>query len=110
MMRNLTELLLKSLGHKVISFKNSKDTIDFCNNNKNKIDILLTDVIIPDINGMKLKRIIEAENIGIKTILMSGYSKNIIAEHGVLKENINFISKPFTMIEIKEEIQRVISK
>ena len=112
MMRNLTEIMLRRIGHKVNPFKTSKDAIDFCNNynNKNKIDLLLTDVIIPDMNGVKLKKIIEEENIGIKTILMSGYSKNIIAEHGILKEEINFINKPFTIKDIENEIQKVLSK
>ena len=107
MMRNLTELMITSIGHKVTAFKNSKDAIKFCNDSTNKLDILFTDVIIPDMNGMKLKEIIKSENPKIKTIFMSGYSKNILAEQGILKENINFLNKPFTIKDMKKEIEKV---
>ena len=110
MMLNLTELMITSIGHKVNIFKNSKEAIKFCNDKTNKIDILITDVIIPDINGVRLKKEIEAIIPDIKTIFVSGYAKNILADRGIFKEDINFLTKPFTIHDMKKEIEKVLNK
>jgi len=61
-----------------------------------KIHLLMTDVIMPEMNGRDLAIQIQSLYPDVKLLFMSGYTADIIADHGVLNEGVNFIQKPFT--------------
>lgn len=61
------------------------------------IDLLVTDVIMPGMNGAELYRQLQKTHQNLRVLFMSGYSNNVIAHHGVLDEGINFIQKPFSL-------------
>ena len=75
-----------------------------------KIDLLLTDVVMPEMNGRELLEKLQSERPGIRCLFMSGYTANVIAQHGILKEGISFIAKPFSNAELVEAVRQVLDK
>jgi YesN/AraC family two-component response regulator len=62
-----------------------------------EIDLLITDVVMPETNGRDLANKVLAMRPGTKCLFMSGYSADVIAQHGILEPDINFIEKPFSL-------------
>ncbi len=110
MVRNLAKRMLEHIGHNVVAFANPNDALAFCDKNKNSIDILLTDVVMPEMNGKKLRDLIVAGNPEIRTIFMSGYTANVIAHQGILEKEVSFISKPFTMDDLARKVKEILKK
>ncbi len=75
-----------------------------------RIHLLVTDVIMPEMNGKQLAEKIERLLPEIKIIYMSGYTANTIAHHGILDEGINFIEKPLTTYTPSRKIREVLDK
>lgn len=71
-------------------------------------DMLLTDVVMPDMNGKELFSYIAAQNPLAKVLYMSGYTDNIIVHHGVLDEDVQFIQKPFSSREILQKVRTIL--
>ncbi len=106
----MTTLVLESLGYKVISAGTPGDAILQGKKHNGDIDLLLTDVIMPEMNGRDLARTIQDLHPNLKCLFMSGYTANVIAHHGVLDEGVNFIQKPFLRGELGSKIHEVLRK
>jgi signal transduction histidine kinase/CheY-like chemotaxis protein len=106
----LGEKILESLGYNVICCATPSDAIQKVTENKGKIDLLLTDVIIPEMNGRELSENIKQVYPDIKVLFMSGYTANIIAHRGVLEDGVNFISKPLSKKDMAVKIREVLSQ
>jgi len=94
--RQLIKDILQPLGYRLLEASNGDEALRLCANAGEVIDILLTDVIMPGMNGLELSKAIKARRPEIKTIFMSGYTQNVIANGGVLKPGLIFIHKPLT--------------
>ncbi len=108
--RELVGTILKKYGYKVIEASNGKEAINLLDNYKKEIDLLLTDVIMPAMNGKELFETLTKKYKNLKVIFMSGYSGNIVAHHGILKDGCLFIQKPFTTVDLLTKIQEVLDK
>lgn len=107
---SLGVMMLENLGYEVLATGSSLDALKIAKEKNGKIDLLLTDVIMPQMNGRELiDRMIESYP-KLKYIFMSGYTSNIIAPHGVLKEGIFFIQKPFTLSNLAITIRKVLDQ
>lgn len=73
------------------------------------IDLLLTDVIMPEMNGRELSSRLLARHPGLKVLYMSGYTANVIAHHGVLDAGIHFLNKPFSSKELSVKIREALA-
>jgi signal transduction histidine kinase len=73
------------------------------------IDLLLTDVILPSMNGRQLHRRLAERLPGLKVVYMSGYTENVIADQGMLHEGVEFIQKPFSVRTLLDKIRHVLS-
>ena len=108
---DLLELVKKSLeefGYKVLTAVNPEEGIRLSEEHRGEIDLLLTDVIMPVMNGKELRNRIQAVRPRIKTIFMSGYTANVIAHEGVLDEGVDFIQKPFTPRSLAQKVQEIL--
>ncbi len=103
----LGETMLQRLGYKVLTASTPKEAINIAQTYPEQIDLLLTDVIMPEMNGRELERQLSKIRPALKSIFMSGYTSNVIVHHGVLDEDINFIQKPFSIQELGNKIQEV---
>lgn len=76
--------------------------------NEEEIDLLLTDVIMPQLNGKALYDRLSKSRPDLKVIFMSGYTDDAITRHGVLETGINFIQKPFRPEELAKKVRQVL--
>ncbi|RJR17980.1 MAG: response regulator, partial [Desulfobacteraceae bacterium] len=74
-----------------------------------KIHILMTDVVMPGMNGKELAGHISSLHQDVKVLFTSGYTANVIARHGVLNEGIHFIQKPFSLQDLDKKLREVLS-
>ena len=77
---------------------------------KGVIHLMLTDVVMPGMNGKMLFETITHARPEMKVLFMSGYTENVIAERGVLKEGVNFIQKPFSIKELALKLGSILSQ
>jgi signal transduction histidine kinase/CheY-like chemotaxis protein len=106
--RNLVRLLLKKQGYNVLIAQDANTAIDISGKHNGTIDLLITDVVIPGMNGMLLYEKIRTTRPDIKILYMSGYTSSIIAPDGRLDKGINFIQKPFSIQDFTKKIRDVI--
>ncbi len=99
---------LTAHGYKVVEARSPGDALKRLSGCRETVHLLLTDVIMPDMNGKELYRRVAAVRPGIKVLYMSGYTDNIIVHHGILDEGIDFLQKPFTVHSLTQKIREVL--
>jgi signal transduction histidine kinase/ActR/RegA family two-component response regulator len=106
--RRLVFDALEPLGYTLLEASCGNDALELCRKSKEKVDLILSDVIMPGMNGRELIETLKKENPEIKSVLMSGYTDNIVARQGVLKPGITFINKPLRPISLANKIRSVL--
>ena len=101
----LTEKMLKSLGYTVLVANNPSDALHLAESHTGAIDLVITDVVMPELNGRQLVDRIKAIYPGIKSLFMSGYTANVIAHRGVIEAGVNFIQKPFSAKDLAVQVR-----
>jgi two-component system, cell cycle sensor histidine kinase and response regulator CckA len=108
MVRGLTRKILDQAGYKVFDVSRGEDAIRWCRENKQKIDLLLTDVVMPETSGKEVADRLSDLRPGLKVLFMSGYTDQAIVHHGVLDSNVEFIQKPFTPAALGKKVRDVL--
>lgn len=108
MVRTLACSMLESLGYHVLSAENPDRCIELVKNYQSTINLLLTDVVMPRMNGKDLYDRLHRMRPGMRVIFMSGYTSNVIGHHGVLDEGTHFIQKPFSIHTLSEKVRHVL--
>lgn len=108
MVRNITSQLLIKEGYKVIVFDKGQDCIEFVKSTNNHIDLLISDVIMPDMNGRDLYENLSYLKPALKVLYISGYDSNIIAHQGILEGGVHFLQKPFTADALAGKVREAI--
>jgi two-component system cell cycle sensor histidine kinase/response regulator CckA len=101
---------LTKLGYQVLSAHSPEEALAAARQAGSRLDILVTDVVLPSMNGHALARQIIDLVPGIKCLFMSGYTADIIAHRGVLDAKVNFIQKPFTLDALATKIRGVLDE
>jgi YesN/AraC family two-component response regulator len=73
-----------------------------------RIDLLITDVVMPEMNGREMARIIQECCPNIRSLFMSGHTAHVIAHQGVLDDGVNFIQKPFSPRDLARKVREVL--
>ncbi|MDZ7642079.1 MAG: PAS domain S-box protein [Desulfurivibrio sp.] len=105
---HVTTTLLKSLGYVVIAAATPGEAIRLAHEHSGSIDLLMTDVVMPEMNGRDLAKNLLSIYPGIKRLFMSGYTANVIAHHGVLDEGVHFLQKPFSLQDLGAKLGEVL--
>jgi len=109
LVRKLARQVLESAGYRVFEAASAEAAIDLCERiNGDKIDLLLTDVVMPGMSGNDMSRILLAKQPGMPVLYMSGYTDDAIVQHGVLEAGINFLQKPFTPGALALKVREVL--
>ncbi len=101
---------LKTLGYVVVSASNGEDALKIVDKGKQHFDLLLTDIIMPGMSGEVLSKKVINSNPSIKVLYTSGYSENHIVTKGLLKDNIHFIQKPYSIQLLSKKIRNVLKE
>ena len=107
---NLAVKVLKRLGYKVLHAMNGAQALSLANDYQEPIDLLLTDVIMPSLNGRQLAEHLSLLHPETKVLYTSGYTENIIAKHGVIGDDIHFMAKPYTPQVLSSKIREVLAQ
>lgn len=84
------------MGYDPLTANSAEEAIKLAQRHEKKIDLLLTDVIMPMVNGRVLAKRIRSMHPEIKVVFMSGYTADVIAHHGIMEEGIHFVPKPLS--------------
>ncbi|MDD2462101.1 MAG: ATP-binding protein, partial [Kiritimatiellae bacterium] len=104
----LSRSILEKLGYTVLAASSPKEAWQLAENHAGTISLLLTDVIMPGMNGRDLAKLVRQKYPGVRCLFMSGYTANVIAHHGVLDDDVFFIQKPFSTQELAACVKKVL--
>lgn len=107
--RNLMCQVLEDYGYNVIAARNGIEAYETYKKNHLKIDLLITDIIMPQMDGKELAEKILTDNPNIQILFTSGYIDNDVTRHHLIEENFNFLQKPFTFEELTFKIRKVLN-
>ena len=96
--------MLEEIGYTVIQAETPRQAIEICGRDEVRVDLILTDVVMPGMNGKEMVEIIETLRPDIKVLFMSGYTSDLVAQRGVVDEGRHFIQKPFDMHLLYQKI------
>jgi len=94
--RAVARQVLRAYGYQVLESASADEAIRLLDRHSGPIDLLLTDVVMPHMNGQNLSQLLRSRHPGLKVIYMSGYSRDAVLQHAVLGPEAPFIQKPFT--------------
>ncbi|MCL4203202.1 MAG: response regulator [Pirellulaceae bacterium] len=100
----MTAMMLQRQGHTVLTASSPSEAIRLAQSHSGRIDLLLTDVVMPEMNGRDLAQQLSSRCPNLKCLFMSGYTANAIAHHGVLEAGLHFIQKPFSSADLAAKI------
>lgn len=101
----LCRAMLEGLGYTVLTGKTPEEAIRGAEEGSGPIHLLITDVVMPQMNGRDLASRLRTILPGLKCLFMSGYTANVIAHQGVLEEGVAFIAKPFSFEELAKRVR-----
>jgi PAS domain S-box-containing protein len=104
----MTTMMLQQLGYSVLPSGSPNDAIRRISECGIKIDMVLTDVIMPGMNGQDLVQHLQTIQPDIKHLFMSGYTANVISHHKVLEDGLLFIQKPFSRRELASKVRQAL--
>jgi CheY-like chemotaxis protein len=102
--------MLESFGYSVLAAGTPEKALQLAEEHAGKISLLLTDVVMPKMNGRELAQRLQALSPGLVCMFMSGYTSDVIAHRGVLDEGVNFIQKPFSMQGLAAKVREALDK
>jgi nitrogen-specific signal transduction histidine kinase len=106
--RNFTWATLKTLGYTIFAKANAFDALDFFREHKEEVDLLITDVIMPGMNGKEMvDKMLEIKS-DLKVLFTSGYTDDYIHSSGIINEGINFINKPYSTTDMAIKVRTIL--
>ncbi len=107
--RQLVRIMLESSGYRVHALDDDPAAaIRLCSEHDGPIDLLLTDVVMPEMSGPELAGRLAAQHPGLRVLFMSGYADDAVFRHGVLSPEAAFIEKPFTARTLAAKVRAVL--
>lgn len=106
--REISRQILELQGYTVTTVGSGEESLELIPQEAQKIDLLLTDLVLPGINGRDLFDKLVMVNPRLKVLYMSGYTQDVISHHGILDEGIHFIQKPLTIDSLSRKVREVL--
>lgn len=107
-LRAMVLKILKRFGYRTLQAPNGGEAFILAEQYSGPIDLLMTDVVMPGMNGRELAKRLAKLHPEMKVLFTSGYTENVIVHHGVVDENLNFLGKPYSPEELVRKIREVI--
>jgi PAS domain S-box-containing protein len=106
----MATMMLEREGYTVVAAGTPGEAIELVHAYSDEIHLLITDVVMPEMNGRDLARNLLNNYPNLKRLFMSGYTADVIAHHGVLDEGVNFIQKPFSKKDLTVKVREVLER
>ena len=106
----LARMMLEMRGYSIHCALTPAAALAICRKTPDPIHLLLTDVIMPEMNGKELKNQVQALKPGIRTLFMSGHTEDVIARNGILDEGVAFLQKPFSSEELAKKVRLILDQ
>jgi two-component system cell cycle sensor histidine kinase/response regulator CckA len=107
-LRQLSSSVLAHCGYKVLVAGSPEEGLEICRANHRDIRLLVTDVVMPQMNGRQLAEQIHRVSPNVKVLYISGYTSNAIVHYGVLDPGLSFLPKPFTLSALVAKVREVL--
>jgi PAS domain S-box-containing protein len=109
-LRALSARILEKYGYEVITAESATDALRIVGRNGRRFDLLLTDLIMPELNGAALAERVQQLVPGIRVLFMSGYADDVVTKNGVLQPGAPFLEKPFTANELAAKVRELLDQ
>ena len=104
----LLSTILKNLGYKVVETSNGRQALEIFKINEDKFDLVISDVIMPIMNGIELCRELRSIEIPVKVLLISGHTDQIVSIAELVGSNVSFLRKPFPVQKFTEVVRDIL--
>jgi PAS domain S-box-containing protein len=108
LLMSLCRELLSRCGYTVLTADTPHEALLLAASHAGDIHLLMTDVVMPGMNGRELARELQAKRPELEVLFMSGYTADVIGRHGVLEQGENFLQKPFTLDGLRRKLSEVL--
>ncbi len=108
--RGLVRVVLESAGYFVLEACDGREAIDVARDHEGRVDLLVTDVIMPGMNGRDLSRVLRQARPGIRVLFTSGYTDSVVVQAGLLSPATSFLQKPFAPATLLEVIRDLLDR
>jgi CheY-like chemotaxis protein len=100
--------VLTQQGYRVLAAASPAAALELAEQHEGQIDLLLTDVVMPGMNGRQLSERLRASQPGLRCLFMSGYTADVLAPHGVLEAGVELLHKPFSIQSLSEKVREIL--
>jgi PAS domain S-box-containing protein len=108
--REFTARVLGQLGYEVLTAPGGEQALQISDTHAGEIAALVTDVIMPGMSGRQVADELKSRRSGIRVLFLSGYTEDVIAEHGVLKPGVDFLPKPFQVDDLARKLREILDR
>jgi len=106
----LADKMLTGMGYTVLKAPGPKAALELAKQHTGPIDLLVTDVVMPEMSGRELAEKLETIHPGLRVLYISGYTANVIAHRGILDEGVQFIQKPFNKSDLARKVREALEE
>jgi len=106
---NIAKVILTKQGYTILAASTPNEAITLAREHAGEVHLLMTDVVMPEMNGRDLANTLQSLYPQLKCLFMSGYTANVIAHHGVLDDGVFFIQKPFSLPDLAVKVREVLN-
>ena len=106
----MTTMMLEQLGYRVLAAQSPGDALRMAEAHAGRIDMLMTDVVMPELDGRGLADRLSSLYPGLRCLFMSGYTANVIAHRGILDPGVHYIQKPFSKNDLAVKVRAVLER
>jgi two-component system cell cycle sensor histidine kinase/response regulator CckA len=108
--RGFAATVLRRHGYEVVEAENGPHAVELVSGRDAPFDLLVTDVVMPDMSGRQLVERLTARGFSFRTLFMSGYTSNAIVHHGVLEDGLDFLPKPFSVEILVRKVRSALDR
>ncbi|KAF0157405.1 MAG: PAS/PAC sensor hybrid histidine kinase [Syntrophaceae bacterium] len=98
------------MGYRVLAAQSPRQALAMAEGFAGEIHLLLTDVVMPEMNGRELRERLRPLRPAMRCLFMSGYTANVIVHRGVLDEEVSFLPKPFSSLELARKVRETLDR
>jgi two-component system cell cycle sensor histidine kinase/response regulator CckA len=108
--REVTALMLLSLGYRVLTAPNGEEALRMAEADPEQVELLMTDVVMPGMGGRDLADALQALLPDLKVLFQSGYTGDTVIRQGILHTEVAFLQKPFTLETLSQKVREVLDR